>query len=504
MRSSISWLKVALGASGMVIGAVFWGCASGGQTTSDSSGSTEGTGGRGGAMGTGGSGGAPATATATSSTSASSSTTSATGTGGMGGQGGSGGTGGGGGKPGLGVGSSCNLDVDCASGLCKPVLLNSGEAVCVIPCTQQSDCGISANLFCDPITAGSVNGYCVPHSPAHCLSCSADADCGSLSEACFLAPGDKDKACHVDCAISGETACPAEYTCTDEMVNGQARKLCRPNVPTCLDAVGGFCDRIQIPQPCTRANATGSCLGQRDCLPGTKRFDTCNAAAPQCKADCSLQDPPSCTLSYCPGATTGPGNCGMCGKLCPGYLKQNDNVACNGGATCAFSCQGENFDVDNDPNNGCEIVDAPIGNHTQNSASAVGSISCNDGNGMTVQIAGKLVSDKRVHEMPAVNGFDAASGSAPDWYNIFATGGVCTDDITLTFSVQGSASPTCYKMLIVSSNGNYTCQAGANGSCAVSKGSGSYQDDTTLLIEIQKTCNTNTLESVNYTIVGHL
>lgn len=484
-------LSCVLGAVGMIGGAWLTGCANGSPVTGQPSG----------AGGDGGSGGADTGGAATSSASSSSAASSTSGT--TGSTGGTGATGGGGGMPGLQLGDDCNVDADCESNLCKPVVIGVGP-VCVTPCTQQSDCGGSANYFCDPITAGSPDGYCVPHSPSHCLSCAVDADCGSLSEVCFLAPGDIQEACHVDCAISGENACPPEYTCTDQTVNGVARKLCRPNIPTCLDAIGGYCDRLVIPQPCTRTNPAGTCLGQRECIPGTKRFDKCGAMAPQCKADCSLQDPAGCTLVYCAGATTGPDNCGSCGNICPGYMKPNDNVACNGGNTCTFSCQGEFYDVDDQTNTGCEVVDSPTGNHTQNGATSVGSISCNDGNGMTVQISGKLVSDKQAHATPAVTGFDAASGSAPDWYNIDATGGICEDDINLTLQMTGSVYGNCYKMIVTTTNGTYTCQTAANGSCTISKPSGSYQDDTTILIEVQKTCNTTKIESVNYTVKGHL
>src|SRR5262249_6083453 len=156
----------------------------------------------------------------------------------------------------------------------------------------------------------------IPHSPAHCLSCASDSACGSLSEVCFQAPGDNAKACHIDCSIAGADACPADYSCTDQTVNGQPRKLCRPTIiPTCLDAVGGYCDRLAIPQPCLRINGAGMCLGERDCLPAAKRFDKCSAMAPQCKTDCSLQDPAGCTESYCPGATSDPANCGACGMV---------------------------------------------------------------------------------------------------------------------------------------------------------------------------------------------
>lgn len=481
------------------------GCASGG-STSNSGGSAGGTA-TGSTTTTGsettGSTSTGAGGTGTTTSQSSSTTTS------MGGGGSGGGTGGS--TPGLPLGSDCNADADCDSGLCKPVVIGVGP-VCVTPCTQQSDCGASTNYFCEPVTPGSTDGYCIPHSPAHCLSCMADTDCGSLSETCFQAPGDINKACHVDCAIAGDAACPQDYSCTDQTVNGQARKLCRPKIiPTCLDALGGFCDRLQLPQPCLRQNAAGTCLGERSCLPGPKRFDKCSALAPQCKPDCSVQDPAGCMEIFCPGATNNVTNCGSCGNVCPGYQQPFADAACQNGTTCSFTCQGEHYDVDNNAGNGCEEPDPTTGNHTVGSGVNLGNISCNDTNiingnvTLSVQITNDafMVSDARSH-VPGVSAFNGLTGSAPDWYHINATGGTCVNDISMTLQMTNSAFPNCYKLSMVTDKGTYTCQTGANGACTISKGSGSYSDDTSIDIKIEKTCDITKLESVAYTVIGHL
>jgi hypothetical protein len=480
------------------------GCATGSTTTQSSGG-----------VGGGGSGTTSTTSATTSTTSATTSTTSSTASVGGGGSGGgtTSSTSGTGGttNPGLPVGADCTQDSDCESMLCKPVVIGVNP-VCVTPCTQQSDCGVSNLFFCESITPGSPDGYCIPHSPAHCLSCMADKDCGSLSEVCFQAPGDIAQACHVDCSLAGDSACPQDYSCTDQMVNGQPRKLCRPKlIPNCLDAIGGFCDRLGLPQPCLRTNTAGSCLGQRSCLPGVKRFDKCDAMAPQCKSDCSAQDPAGCMTSFCPGATNSPTNCGMCGMVCPGYMTQFSDVACQNGMTCTFTCQGEHYDVDGNAGNGCEVMDPTTGNHTStNTPTSLGSISCSDDPiigtpKVTVQVTSDafMISDARQHN-PAIAGFDPVSGSAPDWYKINATGGVCVNDVAMTLQMQGSAFPTCYKMSVITDKGTYTCTTGTNGACTITKGSGSYSDNSTVFIKIEKTCGTNQNESVAYTVLGHL
>src|SRR5437867_2404524 len=58
----------------------------------------------------------------------------------------------GGAAPGLALGDECSKDAECSSKLCKPVVIGSSP-VCVSPCTKQSDCGLSDNFFCDPLTA---------------------------------------------------------------------------------------------------------------------------------------------------------------------------------------------------------------------------------------------------------------------------------------------------------------------------------------------------------------
>jgi hypothetical protein len=401
------------------------------------------------------------------------------------------------------LGSTCATGTDCASGFCIPVVPGASP-VCVTSCTQQSDCAAATGYFCDPLIAGSAQGYCVAHSPEHCASCVHDADCGALSESCFLAPGDDALACHVDCSISGADACPPDYTCTSETVKGVARKLCRPTlVPDCADAQGGYCDVVTTPQACGRANASGVCTAQRAC-DLTQRFEACPAPAPQCKADCTVQDPAGCATVFCATATTTPTNCGTCGTVCPGYMQPKDNVTCQGGATCTFSCQGESYDVDNAAVNGCEVDDGPTGNHTSSAATNLGSQSCDNGFAIT-GATGTLPSDKRVHQSPAITGFDAASGSAPDWFKITGTGGLsCTNDIVATLTISGSAAPTCYKLTVITDKNTYSQQTDATGTAKISQGSGQYSDNSVITFEVQKTCGTSVIEDVSYAITGNL
>jgi hypothetical protein len=180
-------------------------------------------------------------------------------------------------------------NLDCSTLACRPVVIDS-PPVCVSSCTGAADCPGSP-YFCEAVASGSDAGECIPNSPSHCLECAQDSDCGSLAERCVQAPGDIAKACHVDCTLSA-AACPSDYQCQGG--------LCAPLVGICEDALGGYCDRLNIPQPCQRSNDAGTCIGERDCLATSKRFDKCSALTPVYKTSCAQPDPAGCSLQFLP------------------------------------------------------------------------------------------------------------------------------------------------------------------------------------------------------------
>ncbi len=405
------------------------------------------------------------------------------------------------------VGFPCAKDGDCQSGECKSVLAGGTTSLCVKPCAAQADC--PDNFFCDPTTPGATSGSCVPRSPAHCKTCNTNAECGSLSETCGVAAGDTVKACHVDCTIGGQAACPADYTCEQTTLDGVAAKVCRPaGGISCLDSLGGFCDRVATPQTCTRKNVAGTCVGQRTCLAASTRFSSCAATAPVCKMTCSTTDPAGCTTSYCSEATSGPQNCGTCGNVCPGLNKTKTNVTCEQ-PNCTYSCQGENYDVDANKTNGCEVADPVTGNHTKNTATFVGDRNCKDGSSnpnIGVATTVRLPSDSTVHEGPSVDGFDAATGSASDYYRVHGTGSLlCTNQVVLTLQMTGSAHPGCYHLRVETNKNTYTCDTDGTGKCTINQtGNSKWDDDTDIFIDVSKRnvagCGA---DNPSYTVTGH-
>lgn len=404
------------------------------------------------------------------------------------------------GATGAALGADCTLDADCQSTLCKEVYAGSTVKVCVKACTQAADCGVDGSFFCDPATAGATNGFCVPRSPAHCRTCSVDGDCGRFSETCVTPPGEGSPVCQVDCSLGGANACPADYTCATVMLAGQPRSLCRPNTGVCSGALGGFCDRAQDPQPCAPASDAGVCNGTRTCG-GDHRYTACSASAPDCLGTCATPQPAGCSVARCANAANTASDCGTCGMGCPAATDPTASVTCVNAMTCAFACAGSNYDLDNSVANGCEYPDDPLNNHTAVDAFPVGSFPCGDG-ASTQNIAGRLPNDARQH-VPAIPGFNATAGTAPDFLRIRATGGICTNDAVLTLQVSGATAPTCFALTVTTDKGTYPCTTNAAGACTIP--TGDYSDDTDITLKVEQTCSTASAPTATtYQVTGHL
>jgi hypothetical protein len=392
------------------------------------------------------------------------------------------------------AGSPCSSPTDCASNTCIAWFRDAGS-VCARPCFDQTQCADLPDFVCIPDRDGS--GVCVPKSPAHCLPCDFDVNCGGLSEACVVAPGDTMMTCRIDCSLAGAAACPPDYTCTETRFNNVNRSFCTPPAGRCASSPGGFCDRFSEPQPCATTNDAGTCVGDRTCVNG--RFTACDAPTAACRT-CSDALRPDCTEDLCPGATTVPSHCGACGNACPGAGLATANVLCADGG-CTFSCRGQNYDSNTNASNGCEVADTPTGNHTAAGATNVGTVPCNDGS--TISGTGTIPSDTRVHENPSFTGFSVMQGAAPDYLAVSATGGTfCVNDIELTLTVTQAANLACFRLTVTTDEGTWSCTTNAAGTCGVNQGSGSYSGDTTISLLVERTCSAAGTTG-RYTVAGH-
>lgn len=456
------------------------------------------------------------------------------------------------------AGEPCAADDECTSGLCRPLGADGGK-ICVVGCTAHADCVKLPGSYCAPSSVGSPSGYCMPNSPMHCATCSADADCGPLTDRCLKGEGDVALACHIDCALSGAGACPPDYQCSDVADGTKMRRLCLPKSKLCLDALGGYCDRGSLPQACVRANLSGTCSGQRQCLAG-KRYDKCGAAAPQYKMSCADMDPAGCMLAYAPGVandkdncgtcghkcamgedccggackslattdncgTCGKAcgmaqgcctgactaldtvqNCGACGNACPGVGLGTSDVSCAdpGGKQCGMTCRGENYDVDADMANGCEKGHPVPPGHTEATPADRGHKDCFDG-ASTDEFSAHLLSDARVHMNPGVDNFSGTVGSAPDYWSVQADGGLfCVNDYDVTFSTAGGGGTPCYTCTIITNKKSASVTISGAGSANMNSGAGSYSGGTTIYFKIEKTCNLPVQEDVSYKVHYHL
>jgi hypothetical protein len=206
------------------------------------------------------------------------------------------------------------------------------------------------------------------------------------------------------------------------------------------------------------------------------------------------------------GGTGGTTSC-TSSSDCPG-LSQHDNVGCTS-SKCTLSCQGEFYDINADPADGCEYLSQPSDKHTEPKAIDLGSFDCNDSDSAQ-NLTGTLPSDKRVHENPSIDGFDSNTGSAPFWYTLLGTGsGVCQNDANFDLQMNAVKAPSCYRMtLITDKSGTQVCNTDSSGHCSISNSSGSYGNGDQIYLWVERAnnagCTPITNDEAGYHISGHL
>jgi hypothetical protein len=276
------------------------------------------------------------------------------------------------------------------------------------------------------------------------------------------------------CAVADGGSCAIDAECASaSCCSGICRNL-QTDTGNC-----GSCGQV-----CIAGNGTTSCLAGT-CTP------ICNTGWDDC-----LGPNQGCQTNV----SNDVANCGGCGSLCPGTGQTTGDAFCVS-SSCGFTCRSENYDVDNNPADGCEVPDSPTGNHIIAFATSQGSRNCIDSN--TFSFGGKLVNDTRTHD-PLVNGFDVSSGSAPDYLSLSATGGLCINDLSVQFQTSGGSASVCYKLTVNTNSGAFLCTTSGSGSCMISQGSGAYANGTTIFFKVERTCPSTPQQNVNYIISGHL
>ena len=166
-------------------------------------------------------------------------------------------------------------------------------------------------------------------------------------------------------------------------------------------------------------------------------------------------------------------------------------------------CLGENYDVDDTVVNGCEEAQDNPGRTMIADANYLGSFTC-DNVASAQSFGGEINSDTRTHINPIVSGFEFGDGSAPDYNSLYAAGGACGNDLSLTITTTGGTTNTCYRLTVFTEPGVYTADVSGSGTATITQGIGAYRDDETISFKVAKTCPLPLTESVDYTITGHL
>jgi hypothetical protein len=385
------------------------------------------------------------------------------------------------------LGGSCTGDASCASGRCVRVSSSAGPT-CVETCSGTGDC--AAGSYCAQVPGA--DRVCAPRSTSLCATCTADADCGVLSEVCATAPGDTTRACHTDCSHD-PTACPTAYSCNVITTPGGDRSVCVPTVSTCAAATG-----------CTSA---ATCGAGQDCCGGVcTRIDSA-ANCTGCGIRCDMGD--GCCGGSC-RSLTDTLNCLGCGVQCLGSGTTGD-ASCDGVMGCRLTCRGEHWDANGSAADGCEVLDTVPPGHNQAGATSRGSFQCFDASSSD-SFSGHIVSDARFH-LPTISGIDMASGSAPDYWTVTAsgpppgpdTGVACINDVSATITTTGGSSDVCYRLSVITNVGTYTADVSGAGTATASHGAGAYGSGTMITFKIEKTCSSATTHGdISYTVSYHL
>lgn len=350
-----------------------------------------------------------------------------------------------------------------------------GKKKCKKRCIPRKACCTNAN--CKPSATGRVckRGRCVcpPGRPKKCNGrCIPATQC-----------------CGVICDLPNATAsCVSDECVIDSCVDGfsncdnDAENGCETNLNEDTQHCGDCGHACNAGEHC--------CDGQ--CLPNSD--ENCGGCGISCNPGTS------CCDGTCQNTTVDPQHCGSCGHVCPGFNKPNTNVRCEAGE-CTFFCLGETYDVDGDPDNGCEVADMQTGSHVQGTARVTDPASADTCTSNPITFTGQILSDDRTH-IPAIAGFDDSTGSAPDWWRIGTIADICGASAEATIRTSGGTSETCYRLTVQNSNGQrQSVNVSGNNPDGVSPASLSYTPGTNVYFEIRKICYAEDVtEAVTYTV----
>jgi hypothetical protein len=158
---------------------------------------------------------------------------------------------------------------------------------------------------------------------------------------------------------------------------------------------------------------------------------------------------------------------------------------CQNGTCVVTSCEGDNYDVDGNAANGCEVADDGVNSHSLTNPTQIGTLSC----GASVSRSGNIVSD---HLRAAAADFFAFSTSCP------------AGTFVITLVTSGGSLDFCYKYSVFIDDGSppYDLQLSQEfkGVGGALRRTFDTAGDQRFVISLEKTCSSSVGEAISYTL----
>ena len=370
------------------------------------------------------------------------------------------------------------------------------------------------SLLVDPAHCGGCDSVCVAGQRCQAGHCTCGgSSCGGCCDGNSCQPGSDLSACGGNgaaCAVcaTGATCDGSGCVCPGDELDCNGSCVDRGTDAAHCGACGNACDPDDVccAGSCASLGSTANCgacgraceYAEQVCCDGACTMLGTTARCASCDDACAVGE--SCCGGACARTDT-VRNCGACGTLCPGAGAPFAEPVCLNGDTCGIVCQGDHYDVDGNPDNGCE-VSGGVANHTMETAATATPATQGCDDAVTGGFIGMIASDGRAHS-PAVEGLDPVTGAAPQWWKVRATGGQCVRDLSVELTMS-RATRNCYRLTVTTDKGEVS--AVWNGGIEVTgTGTGAYTPDTDIHVKMEKFCSVTTVrEAAVYSVSSHL
>ncbi len=241
-------------------------------------------------------------------------------------------------------GKPCKGDQDCKSGHC---IEGYSGFVCTQGCGDGAACPTA--WTCNKVFLGGTKSaqLCVPDVSKLCQSCATDLDC--LGGLCVKS-GDESY-CASLCPKDG---CPGSHSCTALPApdGGEPVQACTPKSGSCSCSSA----TVGLIRACKVSAGPKTCYGIETCQSGG--WAGCGLPKEVCDGEDN-----NCDGQVDEGFVDGAGQytttaaCGSCGNGCGALSFANATPVCQvsaKGALCGMQCKATYFDVNQNPNDGCE------------------------------------------------------------------------------------------------------------------------------------------------------